>query len=113
MEMKCKHCRKDLFNKEPIQLLTSHGEIKQNSTDIGCGSTNDSESSSYIATENMPKWIADIVNQESWTKGRLNCPYCNNRIGSFNFVNEQKCNCGQFITLPVRITNSKVDISHK
>ncbi|XP_078040313.1 E3 ubiquitin-protein ligase RNF180-like [Augochlora pura] len=111
MEIKCKYCRKDLFNKVPIQLLTSHGEIKQNIMDVGCSGTNDSEPSLYIPIENMPKWIADIVNQESWTKGRLNCPHCNNRIGSFNFVNELKCSCGQFVTPSVRITSSKVDIS--
>lgn len=48
--------------------------------------------------------------QESWTKGRLHCPNCNNRIGTFNFINELKCNCSKFITPPIKITNSKVDI---
>ncbi|XP_031843787.1 E3 ubiquitin-protein ligase RNF180-like isoform X2 [Nomia melanderi] len=110
MEVKCKLCRKNLFNNKPIQLLTSHSEIKQNLVDIGCGNTNDTDSSSYLPIENVPEWIVNIVNQESWTKGRLYCPHCNNRIGSFNFVNELKCDCGQFITPPIRITNSKVDI---
>ncbi|XP_076632138.1 E3 ubiquitin-protein ligase RNF180-like [Colletes latitarsis] len=109
MEVKCKHCRKDLFNKKSMQLLTSHNEIKQNVMDVGCA-TNDSESSSYLSTENMPEWIECIINKESWTKGRLYCPHCNNRIGSFNFVHEMKCDCGKCITPAIRITNSKVDI---
>ncbi|XP_017766214.1 PREDICTED: E3 ubiquitin-protein ligase RNF180-like [Eufriesea mexicana] len=110
MEVKCKHCRKDLFGKECISLLTSHNEIKTNFVDVfECG-TNDFEPCSYISMEKLPKWIEQAINQESWTKGRLHCPHCNNRIGSFNFVNELKCNCSKFIAPPVKITNSKVDI---
>lgn len=109
MEVKCKHCRKNLFNKECISLFTSHNEIKKNLTDVGC-ETNNFESCSYISVEKLPKWIEHTINQESWTKGRLHCPNCNNRIGTFNFVNELKCNCSKFITLPIKITNSKVDI---
>lgn len=48
--------------------------------------------------------------QESWTKGRLHCSHCNNRIGSFNFINVLRCDCNQFVTHPIRIINSKVDI---
>ncbi|CAK9817537.1 E3 ubiquitin-protein ligase RNF180 [Anthophora plagiata] len=110
MEVKCKHCRKDLFNKLSIQLLTSHGEVKRNNKDMGCG-INDPECCSYMSMEKLPEWIEHAITQESWTKGRLHCPNCNNRIGSFNFVNELKCNCSQFITPPIRLTNSKVDIS--
>ncbi|XP_076247120.1 E3 ubiquitin-protein ligase RNF180-like isoform X2 [Calliopsis andreniformis] len=109
MEVKCKHCRKDLFNEVSTWLLTSHGEIKKSLMDVGCG-VHDLESCSYLPADNIPEWIECIINQESWTKGRLHCPHCNNRIGSFNFVNELKCDCGQFITPPIRITNSKVDI---
>lgn len=109
MEVKCKRCRRNLSNNEFILLFTSHNEVKKNPMDVGC-EANDSESCSYISMEKMPKWIEHAINQESWTKGRLHCPNCNNRIGTFNFINELKCNCSKFITLPVKITNSKVDI---
>ena len=110
MEVKCKHCRKDLFNKEPIHLLTSHSEAKTNSMDVGC-EANSSDSCLYMLEDNVPEWIQNIINRESWTKGRLHCPHCNNRIGSFNFVKELKCDCGEFIAPPIRLTSSKVDIS--
>ncbi|XP_026667251.1 E3 ubiquitin-protein ligase RNF180-like [Ceratina calcarata] len=109
MEVKCKHCRKDLFDNERIPLMTSHGEVKRSCMDVGCGAAN-SESCSYLPTEMLPEWIEHAINQESWTKGRLHCPNCKNRVGLFNFVNESKCDCNKFIIPPVRITNSKVDI---
>lgn len=62
MEVKCKHCRKNLFNKECISLFTSHNEIKKNLTDVGC-ETNNFESCSYISVEKLPKWIEHIINQ--------------------------------------------------
>lgn len=62
MEVKCKHCRKDLFDKDSTWLLTSHSEIKKNLTDVGCG-VNDSESCSYISEDNIPEWIECIINQ--------------------------------------------------
>ncbi|CAL7943280.1 unnamed protein product [Xylocopa violacea] len=110
MEVKCKHCRKSLFDIKCIPLLTSHSEVKNISTDVGCD-TDGPESCSYMSDEKLPKWVEHAINQESWTKGRLHCPNCNNRIGSFNFVNELRCNCNKFITPPVKITNSKVDVS--
>lgn len=107
VDVKCKHCRKLLFN-DRLQLLTAHCEVKNN-TNAGCD-LNDRESCSYLSSDNMPDWIELIIAKEAWTKGRLHCPECNNRIGAFNFVNEFKCNCGQFITPPIRLINSKVDI---
>ncbi|XP_076163789.1 E3 ubiquitin-protein ligase RNF180-like isoform X2 [Ptiloglossa arizonensis] len=90
--------------------MKHRSKIKKNPMDVGCAA-NETKSCSYVSVEDMPEWIKYTVNRESWTRGRLHCPYCNNRIGSFNFVNEMKCDCGKYITLPVRITNSKVDIS--
>lgn len=110
MEVRCKYCRKNLFDL-PVQLLTSHGEIKTDLMHGGCG-INNPEPCSYMSVDNMPEWIADAVDKESWTKGRLHCSHCNNRIGSFNFINVSKCNCNEFITHPIRIINNKVDISY-
>ena len=109
MEVRCKHCRKNLFNEASVELLTSHGEIKRSLMDVGC-TTNNPEPCSYISIDRMPGWIEQVVNQESWTKGRLHCSHCNNRIGSFNFINVLRCDCNKFVTHPIRIINSKVDI---
>lgn len=62
MEVKCKHCRKDLLDKQSMQLLTSHSDVKDYSMNVGCG-FNDAESSSYISVEKMPKWIEHAINQ--------------------------------------------------
>ena len=43
--------------------------------------------------------------QASWTKGRLNCPKCQCRVGGFDFVGGS----GH----PVHLIKSKVDLSKK
>lgn len=109
MDIKCKHCRKKLFDGEPVQLLTSHSEIKTQSTNSTC-TEGDPEGCLYLSPENIPLSIQRIVDQKSWTKGRIYCEHCTNRIGSFNFVSEMKCNCGMYIKQPIQIIQSKIDI---
>ncbi|KAJ9580748.1 hypothetical protein L9F63_024074, partial [Diploptera punctata] len=46
-----------------------------------------------------------------WQKGRLNCPKCRGRVGSFDFVSGLKCDCGKHVLPPVHVVRSKVDIS--
>lgn len=109
MNIKCKHCRKYLFDGEIVQLLTAHSGKKKHQTDRSCGD-DDLEPCLYLSGDEMPQYIQQLVNQENWTKGRIHCTHCNNRVGSFNFVNEMKCKCGKHITPPIRIIHSKVDV---
>ncbi|XP_035740914.1 E3 ubiquitin-protein ligase RNF180-like [Vespa mandarinia] len=109
IEVKCRHCRKNLFQNESFTLLTSHNEDKSNIQHAGCDD-NFIEHFLYMSTENLPIWIQEIIDQTSWTKGRLNCPFCNNRLGSFNLIIDTKCNCGTCIVPPIRLIQSKLDI---
>ncbi|XP_018305220.1 E3 ubiquitin-protein ligase RNF180 [Mycetomoellerius zeteki] len=113
MEVRCKHCCKSLFKGDSI-LFNAHHEVKpkQQTMDVGC-QVDESDCCSYMTPENAPNWIMNAINQESWTKGKLYCPYCNNRLGSFNFVNELKCYCDKYVRPPIRIVNSKVDILYE
>ncbi|GAB1866142.1 E3 ubiquitin-protein ligase [Camponotus japonicus] len=111
MEVRCKHCCKSLFKGDSI-LFNAHHEIKQHPIDLGCQADN-SDYCSYMTSENVPDWIMNIINQESWTKGKLHCPYCNSRLGSFNFVSNTKCYCDKYVTPPIRIVNSKIDILYE
>lgn len=136
MEVRCRHCCKSLFKSDSI-LLNAHCEVKQRTTDVECQG-DESDCCSYMTPENVPDWIMDAIDQvylikilkmrtykciryksrdyilkESWTKGKLHCPYCNSRLGSFNFVNELKCYCDKYIKPPIRIVNSKVDILYE
>lgn len=75
----------------------------------GCG-PNFVEHFLYMTMENVPMWIQKIIDQNSWTKGKLNCPFCNVRIGSFNLMVETKCNCGTYVVSPIKLIQSKLDI---
>ena len=46
---------------------------------------------------------AFLVTQSGWTKGRLNCPSCQSRIGAFDFVGSGSTDH------PVHLIKSKVD----
>ncbi|XP_043484308.1 E3 ubiquitin-protein ligase RNF180-like [Leptopilina heterotoma] len=107
-EVKCKRCRTVIFTEEATPLLSAHGAAENNSENLQC-SANESENCLYISTETVPDWIRDCINKELWTKGKINCLNCKSRLGSFNFVNEIKCDCGECLLPPIRIIRSKVD----
>ncbi|CAL1676275.1 unnamed protein product [Lasius platythorax] len=111
MEVRCKHCCKSLFKGDSI-LFNAHYEVKQHPIDLRC-QADKSDCCSYMTAESVPDWIMNIINQESWIKGKLHCPYCNSRFGSFNFVNDTKCYCDKYVKPPIRIVNSKVDILYE
>merc|ERR1712020_605809 len=49
----------------------------------------------------MPDWILQKVEEAGWTKGRLNCPQCQSRLGGFDFISGAD--------YPVHLIKSKVD----
>ncbi|XP_043489154.1 E3 ubiquitin-protein ligase RNF180-like [Polistes fuscatus] len=109
IEIRCKHCCKNLFQNESFTLLSSHNEDINNIEHTECGG-DFIEHCLYMSMENLPTWIQKIIDQTSWTKGRLNCPFCNTRLGSFNLVIDTKCNCGTCIMPPIRLIRSKLDV---
>ncbi|KAL6267576.1 E3 ubiquitin-protein ligase RNF180-like [Pogonomyrmex barbatus] len=108
MEVRCRHCCKSLFKGDSV-LFNAHHEVKQDAANMKC-QLNEFDCCSYMTLENVPDWIMNAIDQKSWIKGKLYCPYCNSRLGSFNFVNEMKCCCNEYVKPPIRIVNSKVDI---
>lgn len=128
-EVKCKRCRKVLFTEETTPLLTAHGEVRTGPTHTRCG-TGAPEYCLYISEENVPEWIRETIDkvrvsyrvetcfyfplvsisfQDYWIKGKLHCPHCHSRLGSFDFVNQTKCDCGESLPPPIRIIHCKVD----
>lgn len=63
----------------------------------------------YISEDKAPAWITDKVEEEQWTKGKLHCAKCNNRIGSFDYVSGRKCDCGASVLPPIHLVTSQVD----
>jgi DNA-directed RNA polymerase subunit RPC12/RpoP len=48
----------------------------------------------YIPEECMPEWISCNLDKGDWVKGKVNCPQCGSRVGSYNFVSGIRCPCG-------------------
>jgi len=48
----------------------------------------------YIPEDCMPEWISSNLDKGDWVKGKINCPKCSARVGSYNFVSGIRCPCG-------------------
>ena len=58
-----------------------------------------------ISDDNIPVWISEKIEESGWTKGRLNCPSCQNRVGNFDFVSGSEHQ--------IHLIKSKVDFWRK
>lgn len=54
-------------------------------------------------------WMNDILNH---TQGRLYCPKCNTKLGSFNWIMASRCPCGATISPAFYLVPSKVEFSN-
>uniref|UniRef100_F6YFI1 Uncharacterized protein n=1 Tax=Ciona intestinalis TaxID=7719 RepID=F6YFI1_CIOIN len=64
----------------------------------------------FLNYDSSPLWVNDAIDKGDWKIGKLHCPSCNGRLGSFNFIQQQKCTCQKFVVPPVWLQKSKVDI---
>lgn len=109
-EIKCKVCRNTLFGIQLKQaFLNAHSE-SITSLPSDCESVNNANHI-FIDTnnDNIPLWVMQAIETAEWSKGKLNCPHCDARIGGFDFVSGSKCQCSRCLLQPVRIIKSKVD----
>ncbi|KAK3850166.1 hypothetical protein Pcinc_043109 [Petrolisthes cinctipes] len=127
--VQCRKCRTILLhsnnnnnNNNTIHVIDAHGQQYQrnNNTDVSggeealfsqqdvCASIRE-HNCLYISEEYFPDFILHAVNESSWTKGKLHCPGCSCRVGSFNFVCGSRCVCGVCVLPQVHILNSKID----
>ncbi|XP_057667232.1 E3 ubiquitin-protein ligase RNF180-like [Diorhabda carinulata] len=109
-EIKCKKCRHTLFNQDTIKnnlILNAHGETTENSN--ACQVIPE-EKNIFLNEDCLPSWVKNKIEVEEWSKGRIYCPKCDSRIGAFDYVSGQKCNCLNNLLPPVHIIKSKIDI---
>ncbi|XP_062604043.1 E3 ubiquitin-protein ligase RNF180-like [Saccostrea cucullata] len=100
---RCRKCRCCLFTEECV--ITEHGK-KDEVCPAACVTTQWFVSSE---SENTPQWIYQTINQGFWSKGKLYCPKCKGRIGSFDFTSGNKCYCEQFLLPPIHVLCCRVD----
>lgn len=90
--VKCRKCRYQVLEEPPHRILYS--SLDQDNQDAS--------NTINICDDNLPQWIADSIEEGSWTKGKLLCPGCSLRLGGFDYVTRA--------TEPVYLVRSKVDI---
>ncbi|KFM67812.1 E3 ubiquitin-protein ligase RNF180, partial [Stegodyphus mimosarum] len=103
---KCRRCRHFLFSHN--QISDSHGEMLF-SNERPSKSCNPIASVFYLKEESIPSWLKNQVDEGNWTKGKLFCPTCKCRIGSFDFVSGSKCSCGIHVLPSLHVVSCKLD----
>ncbi|GBN77797.1 hypothetical protein AVEN_59588-1 [Araneus ventricosus] len=90
------------------EACTPHGQSPTiyDSTLENCSSASDV---CYLREDILLSWMKDQVDTGNWMKGKLFCPSCNCRIGSFNFVGGSKCNCGLSVLPSLHVVAHKLD----
>ncbi len=107
---KCRKCRHFLLADN--QVSNCHGYPISSDE-------NDSKSCSpvsnvwYLTEDRIPAWMKNQVDDGNWTKGKLFCPTCQCRIGSYDFVSGAKCSCGSHVLPPLHVVSSKLDCESK
>lgn len=100
--LKCHKCRNILFDDTCLLDSADNCDTKT------CASY-DIRRFIYISEDKVPDWIKNKIESEDWTKGKLNCQKCNNRIGGFDYVSGRKCDCGASVLPPIHLVSSHVD----
>ncbi|KAK8388241.1 hypothetical protein O3P69_020257 [Scylla paramamosain] len=113
--IRCRKCRSVLLSKTKLCVLDAHGEeyhhtVEDETSDSECTCLSLREHSClYLSEESFPDFVLQAIEESSWTKGKIYCPACEARLGSFNFVSGSQCACGSHVLPQVHILKSKVD----
>ncbi|XP_071788424.1 uncharacterized protein [Asterias amurensis] len=81
---KCRKCRRFLFNEDSILRSTSAKDSDLTTTYHQRSGA--SGASLYISEDATPSWIKTAIEESQWTRGKLACPKCRGRLGSFDFL---------------------------
>lgn len=109
-EVKCKKCRKTIFNDSQAGNLFINAHCLPLSEKHNICETINDEHKLYVNEENIPDWIKLVLEAGEWSKGKINCQFCDFRIGGFNFISGKKCSCMNNVVPNIYIIKSKVDV---
>mmetsp|Transcript_11981 Transcript_11981/g.22082 ORF Transcript_11981/g.22082 Transcript_11981/m.22082 type:complete len:330 (-) Transcript_11981:4232-5221(-) len=103
----CQKCRCVLFHHEQLSKQHEEGrhEFAYRKSEKDGNRKERSCTSHFLSEPN--KWMEDATLNDN-VSGKLACPKCNNRVGSFYWAGSQ-CSCGTWIVPAIQFPISKVD----
>ncbi|GIY92736.1 uncharacterized protein CEXT_535561 [Caerostris extrusa] len=103
---KCGKCRHMLFTER--EVCDGHGLSYENGIEesLSCKPLSNVY---YMKEDSFLPWIREQINGGDWMKGKLHCPVCKTRLGSYNFVKGAKCLCGRHVLPSLHLTSAKID----
>lgn len=101
--IKCHKCRHVLFE-DISDIYVNVAKDK-----AGCCSSYNIDNFIYLLEERVPEWISKKIADEMWTKGKLHCEKCGNKVGSFDYTSGRKCECRKSELPCIHFVTSQVD----
>lgn len=109
-QVKCKKCRKVIIDKtQSVNLFLNAHNLPLDNTESDCPTIAE-QKVVFLAEDALPEWIMQKVQEVEWSKARLNCQQCDSRLGGFDFISGNKCECLRNVLPAVHLIKSKVDL---
>ncbi|GBM15325.1 hypothetical protein AVEN_210952-1 [Araneus ventricosus] len=109
VKYKCRKCRHILFSEK--EACNAHGisfSMQPNETKF-LETCKQNAEICYIKDDEFLPWMKEQVETADWMRGKLFCPTCSSRVGSFDFVGGSKCQCGLHVLPSLHVVSSKID----
>ncbi|NWI99429.1 RN180 ligase, partial [Crypturellus undulatus] len=94
--LRCWKCRKYIASS--ACLLKCHGKEPSKTPQLSAAAQ-ETCSVWHVNSQAIPEWVKCVIEKAQWTTGKLHCPFCEARLGGFNFVCNTKCSCGQSVNI--------------
>ncbi|NWS46402.1 RN180 ligase, partial [Probosciger aterrimus] len=94
--LRCWRCRKYIANS--VCLAKSHKKEPSN-VSVAYGGKSRKCSERHIFEALLRFAVLTHKGGAQWTIGKLHCPFCEARLGGFNFICNKKCSCGQLVNI--------------
>lgn len=113
LHVKCRLCRLFLLSGEAI--VNAHGDTVQGDGNLAvCGDADSLALTQLFLSEDcVPRWLANTIAESLYTQGKITCPKCQGRLGSFDFLKtKHRCHCGKTVLPPIHLLRDRVDLVH-
>ncbi|KAL8620962.1 hypothetical protein ACOMHN_044109 [Nucella lapillus] len=111
-QVKCRKCRHWLMSEESI--VDCHGDSVQGDRagwDCGPGHDQITHTHLFVSFSVTPPFVLTCVEEACYTQGKITCPKCQGRLGSFDFVRtNRRCACRRSVLPPIHLLRDRVDV---